>query len=235
MRPRAIICDVYRTILGVHPPVADQAQGWERLWGTHFGGEPPLAFAGFSAGCRAKIAELHAESRAVGIAFPEVQWPLVVQAVCPEFATLPPDSRRAFLLAGQALERCLAPVPGAVQALSEWAREGRLLGIASNAQQYTLDELAAALEPAGLKTAIFAPDLSLWSWQLGFSKPDPYFFHVLTARLTARGIAPDEALMVGDRVDNDIAPARSAGFIAWHLHPRGDGGWDHLRAAVSEG
>jgi putative hydrolase of the HAD superfamily len=106
------------------------------------------------------------------------------------------------------------------------------LGIASNAQAYTGPELDAGLAEASLTSAVFAPDLVLWSWQLGFSKPDPYFFQVLLARLAARGIAPGEALMVGDRADNDIAPARAAGLMTWHLQAKGDGGWAALGAAL---
>jgi putative hydrolase of the HAD superfamily len=117
--------------------------------------------------------------------------------------------------------------------LRDWHGSGLPLGIASNAQAYTSHELAAHLGAAGLEPGIFAPDLVLWSWQLGFSKPDPYFFQTLVARLAARGLDPAEVLMVGDRADNDMAPARAAGLMTWHLHPQGDGDWCVLRDALS--
>ena len=38
--------------------------------------------------------------------------------------------------------------------------------------------------------------------------------------LEARGISPGEALMVGDRLDNDIDPARAFGWQTWQLSAR---------------
>jgi len=59
---------------------------------------------------------------------------------------------------------------------------------------------------------------------------------MLTARLEARGISPTETLMVGDRLDNDIEPARAFGWHTWLLaatKPTGGqlgGNWRDLRA-----
>src|SRR5579872_971597 len=44
---------------------------------------------------------------------------------------------------------------------------------------------------------------------VGLSKPDPAFFHWA---LEQAGCEPGEAIMVGDRPDHDIAPARSVGM-----------------------
>ena len=43
----------------------------------------------------------------------------------------------------------------------------------------------------------------------GVKKPDPAIFRLALARAGSRA---DEAMMVGDRIDNDIAPARSIGM-----------------------
>lgn len=43
----------------------------------------------------------------------------------------------------------------------------------------------------------------------GLSKPDPAIFHFA---LEQAGCAPQEAIMVGDRPDNDIAPANTVGM-----------------------
>ncbi len=231
MKPRAIICDVYRTILDVLPPPPDAEARWVSLCRESFGEEPPFPLAGFLEASRAAVRKNHAIARGRGVAFPEVQWPLILTEILPGFSRLDAVSAMDFQVAEQSLSRGLGLVPGAADLLRAWQDGGLLLGIASNAQAYTLPELAAALVPAGLTPAIFAPDLVIWSWQLGFSKPDPYFFQVLLARLSARGLAPGEVLMVGDRADNDIAPAKAAGMMTWHLHPEGDGGWEDLRVA----
>ncbi len=47
------------------------------------------------------------------------------------------------------------------------------------------------------------------SENLGISKPDTRFFQTIAERA---GVAPTEAVMVGDRLDNDIIPARMVGM-----------------------
>ncbi len=233
MKPRAVICDVYRTILEILPAPADANARWQELGRTTFGAGKVPDLTVFNDLCRAEIARDHEDARRRGIAFPEVQWPRIVGSVLPEFAEMEASQQSDFILAGQALTRGLRLLPGAADLLRHWHEAGLPLGIASNAQAYTFDELATLLGPAGLEPGIFSPDLVLWSWQLGFSKPDPYFFQTLLARLKARGLAAGEVLMVGDRADNDIAPARAAGLMTWHLHPQGDGDWRALRDALN--
>ena len=92
-----------------------------------------------------------------------------------------------------------------------------LLGIASNAQAYTLRELHEALVTHRLGMDLFERDLCFWSFEHGFSKPDPHVFQILTARLAARGISPSDTLMVGNRLDSDIAPAKAHGWQTWQL------------------
>lgn len=47
------------------------------------------------------------------------------------------------------------------------------------------------------------------SAELGFSKPDPRIF---AAAQSEAGCKPEEVIMVGDRIDNDIGPAKSRGW-----------------------
>jgi 5'-nucleotidase len=44
---------------------------------------------------------------------------------------------------------------------------------------------------------------------VGLSKPDPFFFHWA---LDEARCAPQQALMIGDRIDNDVRPAKSIGM-----------------------
>ena len=107
-----------------------------------------------------------------------------------------------------------------------------LLGIASNAQAYTLRELQEALADHGLSLDLFEPKLCFWSFEHGFSKPDPHVFQILTARLATLDIRPSEILMVGDRFDNDIQPAKVHGWQTWQLGAAADGDWAVLRAML---
>ena len=47
------------------------------------------------------------------------------------------------------------------------------------------------------------------SWEAGFLKPDPALFRYA---LSLAGCAPEEAVMIGDRLDNDIFPAKALGM-----------------------
>lgn len=233
MKPRVVICDIYKTILLVGPPPADAEFLWRRLFMRYFHRAPETGLAECEAASQREIDRLHLEARERGIAFPEIQWPRVLCKIVPELQTLRREDGTNFELGQQALWRETSLAPGAAECLRDWRKAGIPIGIASNAQAYTRHELEKAVGSVGLGIDIFHQDLSLWSWQLGFSKPSPYFFQTLAARLLAMGIDPSECLMVGDRLDNDIRPARSIGMKTWHLHPEGDGGWFALRAALN--
>jgi FMN phosphatase YigB (HAD superfamily) len=217
MKIRAVIVDVYRTLLQVGPAPEDATVRWRWLWENTLGRKPRVDVATFETACRAVVAREHAAARSRGVRHPEVYWPEVLMEVLPELDVLPPDVRRGFEIAHARMSRATSLVPGATPLLRLAWNSGVLLGIASNAQPYTLRELSEALEGVGLGMDMFRPDLTFWSFEHGFSKPDPHVFQVLTARLAARGIDPRETLMVGDRVDNDIEPARAFGWQTYQV------------------
>ncbi|HET8650582.1 MAG TPA: HAD-IA family hydrolase, partial [Gemmatimonadales bacterium] len=88
---------------------------------------------------------------------------------------------------------------------------GFALGVVSNSD----GRVAGALAAAGL---IDCFDAVIDSALAGVEKPDPRIF--LTA-LEALGVAPAEALYLGDLPDVDIAGARSAGLAAVMIVRRG--------------
>ena len=223
---RAAIFDVYGTLLRVGPPGADAGARWQRLFWDFFQSSPRLTQLGFTIACQKIVATRHATARAQGIPFPEILWPEVVSEALPEFASLESSEQDEFILRQIQTGHTTELFPGAAHALRELARQGCMLGIASNAQAYTLSELGAALATEDLGLDLFKPDLCFWSFAHGFSKPDPHVFRILTTRLAALGIAPNEAIMVGDRMDNDIEPARVYGWQTWELVslPRGETG-----------
>ena len=67
-------------------------------------------------------------------------------------------------------------------------------------------------------------DAILISAHLGAEKPAPEFFAAVVA---AAGCAPEEIVYVGDRLDNDVLPARRAGMRTVLLRR---GPWGHLHA-----
>ena len=221
MTIRAVLFDVYGTLLRVGPPPADADARWESLFRKYFGRQPDRSRLEFSVACSQIIAQRHAAARARGIPHPEVLWPSVVTEVLPELAQLPASAQAEFVFRQMQTGRTITLQDSVGEALAWLQSRGCLLGIASNSQAYTLRELDELLTPAGLGLDIIDRDLCFWSYENGFSKPDPHVFRILTTRLQNRSICPAETLMIGDRLDNDIEPARAQGWQTWHLKPTG--------------
>jgi len=226
---RAVIFDVYRTLLEVGPPPADADARWEQLWRDFFHESPPIRLTEFGAAAQPIIAHEHVAAHAAGIAHPEIYWPDVAAEAAPALTKLSADARLDFLTRHAALVHTVRLGTEAAELLRMLHTRNLALGIASNAQPYTVREFCDALAGAALPQDLFPPSLCFWSFEHGFSKPDPHVFRLLTARLRAHGITPAETLMVGDRLDNDIEPARAQGWQTWHLAP---GGWQALRDSL---
>lgn len=235
LKPRAVLCDVYGTLLEVGPPLRSADAQWQALFAEFLHGEPPMSRLEFARQTSAVVARHHAAAKAHGIPWPEILWPDIVLAVIPALDRLTAEARAEFILQQMALGRTLQLMPGAADCLQFLRQHGVLLGIASNSQAYTLRELSAALETVGLDLSLFTPALCFWSFANGFSKPDPHVFRMLAARLTGLGITPSEAFMVGDRRDNDIEPAQAQNFSTWHITPAGAdnaGDWERFQATL---
>lgn len=217
MKIRAVIFDIYTTILEVGPPPTNADALWQKLFEEMLGTQPPFNRTEFSVHTAEVIARHHAAARGRGIQWPEILWPSVVLEALPSLARLAAPKLEEFIFRQMQMGRTLRLADGAAECLRQLNDAGILLGIASNSQAYTLRELTAALQGTGLNLSMFDRDVRFWSFENGFSKPDPHVFRILTARLEARGISSAETLMVGDRLDNDIEPARAFGWQTWQL------------------
>jgi FMN phosphatase YigB (HAD superfamily) len=200
---RAVICDIYGTLLHAGPPPEDAAERWRK--GCQEIAGQCVTLEEFDQRCAEAVKAQHAARRGGGEPFPEVDWPAVIRAAIPAL-----DHTRALLLSSlhAACRRNCTAMPHAVEALALLRAAGIVVGIASNAQHYTRDEMTAA----GFALTDFHPRLSFLSGDHGFAKPSPRVFSFLTEQLAALGIAPHETLMIGDSVENDIAPAKAAGW-----------------------
>jgi FMN phosphatase YigB (HAD superfamily) len=225
-KPRAIICDIYGTLITMDDVGAESESRWQAWGRTHGAGELPSLTA-LRAETDRQTAQHHALARDGGIRYPEVDWIAILAAAlralgC-QLATIDGDTAVAHA-------RCLRSaraLPGAREALRAW--QGRIsLGILSNAQDYTLAELAEA----GIDRRMFDPAICLWSYREGIAKPEKALFAKITHTLAARGILPHEILMVGDRADNDLAPATACGWMTWHLSDTPTSSWPALLAAI---
>lgn len=92
--------------------------------------------------------------------------------------------------------------PRATQVLKELRRCGYHLGVIAN----QLPGTGARLEAWGIHGCF---EVVIASAEAGVAKPDAAIFR---RALSEAGCAAEEAVMVGDRIDNDIAPAKALGM-----------------------
>ena len=117
-----------------------------------------------------------------------------------------------------ALDAYISPVlahppdlcPGAGRAVRELAARGVSLGIVSNTGRTPGVILRRVLERHGLLGYFGAIS---YSDEVGFRKPEARIFHVTLERA---GMAPDEAVHVGDNPDADVVGAQGVGMRAAH-------------------
>ena len=238
MKLRAVIFDVYGTLLEVGLPPLDADERWLALWKRTLGGLPRLGLREFGAVCDKLIGQEHATARARGVAHPEVFWPAIATKALPELAGLASETQDEFFFCQARLWHTVRLMPGAANALRQLQQGPALLGFASNSQPYTLRELDEEFARAGLNRSRFHPALCFWSFEHGFSKPDAEVFRLLAKRLSTLGVTPAETLVVGDRLDNDIQPARAQGFHTWHMVQEtaglAGGPWNDLHRQLRE-
>jgi FMN phosphatase YigB (HAD superfamily) len=231
MNIRAVIFDIYNTLLEVGPGPADAERRWAITWRKTGLGEPPFSLAEFNRRSEQRISGINASAKSRGIAYPEVNWPSVAKTVLPELCRFAEEALDDWLHHHAQLQRSASLAPGGGLLLAR-LREAKLhLGICSNCQPYTLRELKEALATARLSLGIFEPGLCFYSYRAGFSKPDAAAFAGLGQQLNRMGISSGETLMVGDRLDNDILPAQALGWQTWHVgqgNTASSGGWAEL-------
>jgi HAD superfamily hydrolase (TIGR01549 family) len=106
--------------------------------------------------------------------------------------------------------------PDAAPCLQALRQQGLVIGIAGNQPTWAVGALRALRIEA---------DLIASSAEWGIAKPDPAFFQRI---VQACALDPAEIAYVGDRLDNDILPARSVGMVTVFLE-RGPWGRIHAR------
>jgi putative hydrolase of the HAD superfamily len=156
---------------------------------------------------------------AEGIAHPEVRvddiWFKILERFQPELPTMSFAREVALFFERQANPKELQF--RALDVLTTLKKRGLRHGIISNGQFYTPIELSDLLgdESRGaIRTyeSLFDARLVFFSFELGVAKPDSAAFQRAVAALTADNIMPDDCIMVGNSLTNDVAPAHHMGF-----------------------
>jgi len=112
-----------------------------------------------------------------------------------------PDLRRSIEAESRYPKELESPYDGAAQTLRTLSQHYRI-GVIANQPAGTAERLARW----GLMPFV---SICLSSAELALEKPDPAIFRLALSRAKC---APEEAAMIGDRLDNDIRPARLQGW-----------------------
>jgi len=109
--------------------------------------------------------------------------------------------------------------PHALVCLQALKQAGIIQGIISNAQFYTPLHLRRLLCHVSKEDSVelqdyFSEPLVLFSYELGYSKPNSRAFQKAIDILSRQGIAPDEILYIGNDMLNDIWTAKKNGIKA---------------------
>jgi FMN phosphatase YigB (HAD superfamily) len=107
----------------------------------------------------------------------------------------------------------------AAETLQKLKSDGFIVGVAGNQPSGVTDCLA------GMGVDL---DLVTTSSDLGVEKPDPRFFSRIAKQLH---LGPHFIAYVGDRVDNDVIPAKKAGMVAVFIRR---GPWGVIHSELSE-
>lgn len=111
------------------------------------------------------------------------------------------------------LKDCTQPIAGAEALVNDLRGAGLAVVIATN-PIYPPEAIQQRLSWAGLPNEFSAYNFVTHAGNMHFTKPDPAYYAEILARI---GVEPDEALMVGDSLVNDIVPARQVGLRTFHI------------------
>jgi HAD superfamily hydrolase (TIGR01549 family) len=112
-----------------------------------------------------------------------------------------PECRKLILAEARYQKELEAPYSGAVQTLRTLSSRYSI-GVIANQSTGTVERLTRWGLMPFVSTCVA-------SAELGLAKPDPAIFQLA---LSQSGCEPEQAVMVGDRLDNDIRPARLLGW-----------------------
>jgi putative hydrolase of the HAD superfamily len=169
-----------------------------------------------------KVADLHKAiqqhrqlRQAQGISYPEIRieevWEEWLTAAKTEEQISGEGDLQTAIVAYECKVNPCWPMPGLAALLDSLQASRVPLGIVSNAQFYT-PLLFPALLDSPFEALPFAGSLCRWSYLEREGKPSTGLFQRLAGDLAKRGLAPEEALFLGNDMLNDIYPARQTGL-----------------------
>jgi len=149
----------------------------------------------------------HQAMREKGIDVPEI----IIEKTWQDVLGIDLQTARAFAVEIEWIQNPVYPMPRLKQMLQDCRKLKLLMGLISNAQFFTPYLFDWFLE-SKLEDLGFSPDITLFSYQVGYAKPSPYLFQLAAERLKQKKIPAQTVLFLGNDMLNDIYPAQKVGF-----------------------
>lgn len=205
---KAVLLDLDNTLL--HNPDRQWVQTFRRGWDRHFQLRFGITYA--SDALRSAIGRLNQGSDTCRSNADSMR-----DELCRKMSLSRDEMSRALdeFYAGpyHRFRETTAPIAGAVALVEELLNQNLLVAIATN-PLFPESATLARITWAGLGDYINEFAFVTNSENMRFAKPCPAYFAETVARV---GVEPDEALVVGDSLSNDIEPAVSLGIHAWQI------------------
>lgn len=112
------------------------------------------------------------------------------------------------------LRKCTEPLGKITQQLVEKIQAQKYAMIIATNPIYPAEAVRQRLEWSGLSNDFEDYALVTHAENMHFVKPSPAYYAEIVARV---GVEPDEAIMVGDNLKNDILPAQQVGLHTYHI------------------
>ncbi|HEX2960084.1 MAG TPA: HAD family hydrolase [Chitinispirillaceae bacterium] len=240
---RAVICDVYGTLINYWKPGFEDKTMRENLLLSAFRQliekfkiELYLLKMNPDAAPEKTLSDLynglislsHQNATKNGVKYPEVKiekvWELILMMLkrhgYQPVATVQAEEKdipRCFAYTYNFLSLGRQLYPGVVDALQKLRARNIVVGILSNAQFYTPIDLTLMIRDQSNEKIedyleLFDIDLTFYSYEYGFSKPNQLLFRRLFDALYEYNILPEQTVMLGNDLLIDIAPAKAAGM-----------------------
>ena len=209
---KAVLLDLDNTLL--HNPDEEWVAAFRQQWDRHFAQSCGIDHA--SSALRNAIGRLNREP-ATGRANADIifealslELPLTGAALSAAIAGFYQGNYRR-------LSENTAPIAHAADLVETLLDQDLLVAIATNP---FFPEAATRERIGWAGLSGFMSDFAFitHSENMRYAKPSPAYFAETIARV---GVEPDEALLVGDSMRNDIEPARAIGIHTWHVNAEG--------------
>ncbi len=209
---RCLLCDIYGTLL--ISASGDVGQSSRRTQPIHQMTRLleryaiPMTAGQLIEKLHGAIKEAHHKARGMGIEYPEVRIEKIWESLLPGKSS---EEIIGLAVEFEMLFNPIWPMPHLSELLSACRERNILLGIISNAQFFTL-HLLKLLTGSPVTRLGFKKELTFLSYRHGIAKPAEGLFRMAADRLKKLGIAPEQAVYMGNDERKDIAPAKRNAF-----------------------